>query len=85
MYMTAKGLASMNSHRWPRPGSLASGISLIRIRMLSMMAFLYSKPPSSRSTLLRKFISARYFCTPRSGARSGRLCRRQACLHKQVR
>mmetsp|Transcript_25184 Transcript_25184/g.54741 ORF Transcript_25184/g.54741 Transcript_25184/m.54741 type:complete len:225 (+) Transcript_25184:1555-2229(+) len=54
--------SSMNSQRWERPASLASGISCMRTRMEFTMAFLYSKPPSSRSTLLRKFMSARCFC-----------------------
>mmetsp|Transcript_39177 Transcript_39177/g.99261 ORF Transcript_39177/g.99261 Transcript_39177/m.99261 type:complete len:222 (+) Transcript_39177:1379-2044(+) len=54
--------SSMNSHRWDRPDSFASGISRMRMRMESTMAFLYSKPPSSRRMLDRKFISARYFC-----------------------
>mmetsp|Transcript_6058 Transcript_6058/g.24080 ORF Transcript_6058/g.24080 Transcript_6058/m.24080 type:complete len:212 (-) Transcript_6058:1627-2262(-) len=52
----------MNSHRWPRPASLVSGISPMRVMIVSTMAFLYSKPPSSRRMLLRKFIRTRCFC-----------------------
>ena len=55
-------ITSINSQRCARPDSLASGISRMRMRMESTMAFLYSKPPSSRSTFDKKFINARYFC-----------------------
>jgi len=69
--------ASMNSHRCDRPDSLASGISRMRMRMASTIAFLYSKPPSSRSTLDRKFMSARYFCAA-ARARSAAAARTRA-------
>lgn len=71
----AQGATSMNSHKWPSPGSFASGISLIRIRMLSTMTFLYSKPPSSRSTLLKKFMSDLYFCKVMQNVRNGNMRR----------
>jgi hypothetical protein len=48
--------SSMNSQRCARPPSLASGISLMRIRIESTIAFLYSNPPSSLKILLRKLI-----------------------------
>mmetsp|Transcript_34571 Transcript_34571/g.109228 ORF Transcript_34571/g.109228 Transcript_34571/m.109228 type:complete len:222 (-) Transcript_34571:842-1507(-) len=53
--------SSTNSQRCERPGSLASGISEMRMRIESTMARLYSKPPSSRRMLERKFMSTRYF------------------------
>lgn len=46
----------MNSQRWSKPLSFASGISLMRITIESTIAFLYSNPPSSLRMLLRKFI-----------------------------
>mmetsp|Transcript_2163 Transcript_2163/g.6155 ORF Transcript_2163/g.6155 Transcript_2163/m.6155 type:complete len:209 (+) Transcript_2163:566-1192(+) len=54
--------SSMNSQRWPRPASRASGTLEMMTRMVSTMAFLYWKPPSSRSTFDRKVISTRCFC-----------------------
>mmetsp|Transcript_8329 Transcript_8329/g.22214 ORF Transcript_8329/g.22214 Transcript_8329/m.22214 type:complete len:222 (-) Transcript_8329:889-1554(-) len=53
--------SSMNSHKCDSPLSLASGMSWMSCRMVCTMAFLYSKPPSSRSTLDKKFMRARYF------------------------
>mmetsp|Transcript_51956 Transcript_51956/g.126738 ORF Transcript_51956/g.126738 Transcript_51956/m.126738 type:complete len:225 (+) Transcript_51956:1287-1961(+) len=54
--------SSMNSQRCARPDSTASGISPMSTRMVSTMDFLNSKPPSSRSTLDRKFMRTRCFC-----------------------
>mmetsp|Transcript_13061 Transcript_13061/g.42265 ORF Transcript_13061/g.42265 Transcript_13061/m.42265 type:complete len:209 (-) Transcript_13061:918-1544(-) len=54
--------SSMNSHRCERPASLASGTRAMMESSVSTMAFLYWKPPSSRSTFARKVISSRCFC-----------------------
>ena len=54
--------SSMNSHRCESPASLASGTLPMMVSSVSTMAFLYWKPPSSRSTLERKDMSSRCFC-----------------------
>mmetsp|Transcript_14557 Transcript_14557/g.29484 ORF Transcript_14557/g.29484 Transcript_14557/m.29484 type:complete len:209 (+) Transcript_14557:1261-1887(+) len=54
--------SSMNSHRCERPASLASGTLPMMVSNVSTIAFLYWKPPSSRSTFERKVISSRCFC-----------------------
>mmetsp|Transcript_22058 Transcript_22058/g.55297 ORF Transcript_22058/g.55297 Transcript_22058/m.55297 type:complete len:225 (-) Transcript_22058:837-1511(-) len=53
--------SSMNSHRCPSPLSTASGISPMSTRIVSTIDRLNSKPPSSRSTLERKFMRMRCF------------------------
>ena len=67
----------MKSQRCDKPLSLASGISLINIKIESIMAFLYSNPPSSRRILLRKFIlqstyhtTSHYICNNRNVGRT---------------
>lgn len=43
--------SSMNSQRWARPASLASGFSSTMLMMQSTMARLYSKPPWQKRRL----------------------------------
>mmetsp|Transcript_7502 Transcript_7502/g.23721 ORF Transcript_7502/g.23721 Transcript_7502/m.23721 type:complete len:209 (+) Transcript_7502:2842-3468(+) len=54
--------SSMNSHKFISPASLASGICAMSSRIVSTIAFLYVKPPSSRSMFERKVMSSRCFC-----------------------
>mmetsp|Transcript_59614 Transcript_59614/g.136746 ORF Transcript_59614/g.136746 Transcript_59614/m.136746 type:complete len:209 (+) Transcript_59614:1733-2359(+) len=54
--------SSMNSHKCESPASLASLTRPMIESSVSTMAFLYAKPPSSRSTFERKVISSRCFC-----------------------
>mmetsp|Transcript_21656 Transcript_21656/g.69953 ORF Transcript_21656/g.69953 Transcript_21656/m.69953 type:complete len:209 (+) Transcript_21656:1172-1798(+) len=54
--------SSMNSHRCDRPASLASGTRAMMTSRVSTMAFLYWKPPSSRSTFARKVMRRRCLC-----------------------
>mmetsp|Transcript_12921 Transcript_12921/g.29738 ORF Transcript_12921/g.29738 Transcript_12921/m.29738 type:complete len:222 (+) Transcript_12921:1441-2106(+) len=51
--------SSMNSQRWRRPASLASGMQLIRVMIDSTMHFLKSNPPSSRKMPDRKVMRVR--------------------------
>mmetsp|Transcript_31656 Transcript_31656/g.97836 ORF Transcript_31656/g.97836 Transcript_31656/m.97836 type:complete len:229 (+) Transcript_31656:1560-2246(+) len=53
--------SSMNSHRWKSDDSLVSGITHIRAIIASTIAFLKSKPPSSRKKLARKPTRMRCF------------------------
>mmetsp|Transcript_56919 Transcript_56919/g.128974 ORF Transcript_56919/g.128974 Transcript_56919/m.128974 type:complete len:209 (+) Transcript_56919:512-1138(+) len=54
--------SSMNSHRWNSELSLVSGMAWTSSTMESAMAFLNSKPPSSRSVAARNPTSTRCFC-----------------------
>mmetsp|Transcript_5709 Transcript_5709/g.12563 ORF Transcript_5709/g.12563 Transcript_5709/m.12563 type:complete len:209 (-) Transcript_5709:1060-1686(-) len=54
--------SSMNSQRCESPASLASATRAMMLSSVSTMAFLYAKPPSSRSTLERKVMSSLCFC-----------------------
>ena len=53
--------SSMNSHRWKSELSFVSGIASTSSRIESTIAFLNSKPPSSRRKLARKPTSTRCF------------------------